>query len=202
MNKIVIFGSTGVTGLCATEAAIKKGKHVRAFVRDPSKLPSTLQEQLEIFKGDVLNYEDVYKAIQNTQAVVVVLGTRNSLKPTTDMSDGLKNIIKAMNELNIEIVSVCLSAFLFPQFAGDKLPPTYRDITADHQRMLDALKESNLKFIAILPPHIADKPESEYKVENNQYLGKVVSKHDLGNFLIESLEKPEHYRQICGIVSI
>jgi hypothetical protein len=32
MEKIVIFGSTGMTGLCAVEAAIKKGILLQEFV--------------------------------------------------------------------------------------------------------------------------------------------------------------------------
>lgn len=31
------------------------------------------------------------------------------------------------------------------------------DLNADHQRMLDTLKSSDLQYIAVLPPHIAGK---------------------------------------------
>ena len=129
------------------------GLQVRAFVRDPAKLPTNLQNNVEVVQGDVLNYSDVSKAIQGVNGVVVVLGTRNDLKPTTVLSEGLKNIIKAMKESNVEIVSVCLSAFLF--LDSDKVPVMFRDINAEHQRQFDLIKESDLKYIAILPPHIA-----------------------------------------------
>ncbi|EFN80129.1 Flavin reductase [Harpegnathos saltator] len=49
------------------------------------------------------------KAIAGTDAVVVALGTRNDLSPTTVLSCGLKNIISAMKAYNVELVSVCLS---------------------------------------------------------------------------------------------
>lgn len=68
------------------------------------------------------------------------------------MSDGLKNIIRAMKKNNVERVSVCLSSFLFWDL--DKIPKQFLDINADHQRMFDAIKESGLKWIAVLPPHI------------------------------------------------
>lgn len=108
---------------------------------------------MEVVKGDVLNYNDVHNAIKNVTAVVAVLGTRNDLSPTTTLSEGLKNIIKAMKDLNVEIVSVCLSAFLF--YEPDKVPPMFKELNADHQREFDALKASGLKYIAVLPPHIA-----------------------------------------------
>lgn len=68
------------------------------------------------------------------------------------MSDGMKNIIQAMKKNNVEVVSVCLSAFLFYQ--PEKVPAVFRDINSDHQRMFDAIKISELKWIAVNPPHI------------------------------------------------
>ncbi|VEN42931.1 unnamed protein product [Callosobruchus maculatus] len=133
MEKVVIFGSTGNTGVCAVEAAVKKGLNVRAFLRDPAKLPDHLRNSVEVVQGNVLNYKDVLNAIKNVTAVVVVLGTRNDLKATTDMSEGLKNIIQAMKELNVEILSVCLSAFLFRK--PEDVPAIFKDINADHQRI-------------------------------------------------------------------
>ncbi|KAK9891302.1 hypothetical protein WA026_013609 [Henosepilachna vigintioctopunctata] len=197
MEKIVIFGSTGMTGLCAVEAAVNKGLNVRAFVRDPSKLPDNLRNSVEVVQGDVLNYNDVLNAVKGVTAVVVVLGTRNDLKPTTDMSEGTKNIIKAMKEQGVEIVSVCLSAFLFMEVS--KVPPMFHDINADHQRQFDVIKASGLKYIAVLPPHIADLPGTEYQIKHDESPGRIISKYSLGRFLIDCLTLPEHYSQICGI---
>lgn len=104
-------------------------------------------------KGDVLNYTDVLNAVTNTTAVIVVLGTRNKLEPTTDLSEGTKNIIKAMKEQKVEIISICLSAFLF--YEEDKVPQMFRDITEEHRRQFKLVKESGLKYVAVLPPHIA-----------------------------------------------
>lgn len=131
------------------------GLNVRAFVRDPSKLPDHLRNSVEVVQGNVLEYKDVLNAIRGVTGVVVALGTRNDLKPTTDLSEGMKNIVQAMKELNVEIVSVCLSAFLF--YEPEKVPPMFHDINADHQREFDIVKASGLKYIAVLPPHIAGK---------------------------------------------
>lgn len=122
-------------------------------MRDPAKLPDHLRDSVEVVQGDVLNYTDVLNAIKNVSAVVVALGTRNDLKPTTLLSDGVKNIVKAMKELNVEIISVCLSAFLF--LDEEKIPPVFKDLNADHRREYEAVKSSGLKYIAVLPPHIA-----------------------------------------------
>lgn len=122
-------------------------------MRDPSKLPDHLRNSVEVVKGDVLNYSDVLSAVTNTTAVVVVLGTRNDLSPTTALSEGTKNIIQAMKEQKVEIISVCLSAFLFRK--PDEVPQQFRELNADHQRQFDIVKNSDLKYILVLPPHIA-----------------------------------------------
>ncbi|PBC33886.1 flavin reductase (NADPH) isoform X1 [Apis cerana] len=200
MNRIVIFGATGNTGLCALNSAVNKGLNVKVFVRDENKVPMNLKNKIEIIIGDVTNKEQVSNAISNTDAVVVVLGTRNDLSPTTILSTGMKNIIDAMKMHNVEVVSVCLSAFLF--YKPEAVPNIFKDLNADHQRMFDLLKESQLKWIAVLPPHIADVPNSKYIVKHDESPGRAISKHDLGAFLIESLQQTEHYQKICGIANI
>lgn len=199
MTKIVIFGSTGMTGLCALEHAVKKDLQVRVFVRDESKIPENIRGKVEAVVGDVTNAEQVEKAIVGQEGVVVVLGTRNNLSPTTVLSDGLKNIIASMKKNNIEKISVCLSAFLF--YEPEKVPAIFKDLNADHQRMFDAIKESGLKWIAVLPPHIGDSPSGKYNIEHDKSPGRGVSKYDLGSFLVDSLEQSEHYQKVCGIAT-
>ncbi|XP_033191725.1 flavin reductase (NADPH) [Bombus vosnesenskii] len=200
MNRIVIFGATGNTGLCALNSAVNKGLNIRAFVRDESKVPTNLKDKIEIVVGDVTNAEQVSNAISNRDAVVVVLGTRNDLGPTTVLSNGMKNIIDAMKVHNVEVVSVCLSAFLF--YKPEAVPNIFKDVNADHQRMFDLLKESKLKWIAILPPHFTNVQRSKYVVKHDESPGRTISIYDLGDFLIESLQQPEHYQKVCGIANI
>lgn len=199
MKKIAIFGSTGMTGLCATRTAIKKGLNVKVLVRDPKRLPKPLRDNVEVVQGNILNYDEVLKAVQNTDAVLLTLGTRNDLKPTTDLSEGLKNIVKAMKQTNIEVISCLLSYYLF--FDPKKVPRMFRDINDEHQRMLDVLKESGLKYIAVNAPYIVVKPESTYVIAHDTCLEDDVSLDDLARFMVESLDQPEHYGQVCGITS-
>ncbi|XP_026480876.1 flavin reductase (NADPH)-like [Ctenocephalides felis] len=200
MKKISIFGATGKTGVCALESAINKGYKVKALVRSLDRVPDELKSKADYVVGDVLSPSDVSQTIEGTEAVCVVLGTRDDLKPTTMLSEGLKNIINAMKEHKVTKVSVCLSAFLF--YEVDKVPKMFVDLNADHQRMLDTLKSSDLQYIAVLPPHIADEPRAPYKVEYNKSPGRSISKYDLADFLLDSLYQEEHYNKICGLATI
>ncbi|XP_075982614.1 flavin reductase (NADPH) [Anticarsia gemmatalis] len=201
MKKVVIFGSTGMTGLCAVEAAVKKGISVRAFVRDPAKLPENLKNQVEIFQGNVLEPDSVADAVEGMDGVVIALGTNNVLDPTSDMSEGTKNIIDAMRAKNVKVVSACLSAFLF--YEPSKVPPRFVDLNEDHKRMYEALSESPLDYILVFPPHIANEPSREIQVEVNAKSspGRSISKWDLGAFLVDSLSEPKYYKAVIGIAN-
>ncbi|XP_047994249.1 flavin reductase (NADPH) [Leguminivora glycinivorella] len=201
VKKVVIFGATGMTGLCAVEAAVKKGLEVRAFVRTLSKLPANLKDKVEIFQGNVLEPDSVHDAVEDMDAVVIALGTNNQLEPTSDLSEGTKNIIEAMRAKGVKILSVCLSAFLF--YEPDKVPPRFVDLNEDHKRMYQAVKDSGLDYVAVFPPHIADEPSREIIVEVNpeKSPGRAISKYDLGAFLVNSLSEPKYYKSVIGITN-
>lgn len=200
MMKIVIFGATGNTGLCSLEHAVQKGLKVSVFVRDATKVPEKFKGKIEINVGDVTNSEQVSKAIEGTNAVVVVLGTRNDLKPTTLFSQGIKNIINGMKKHNVELISVCLSAFLF--YEPEKVPPVFKDITEDHRKMQNLIKDSGLKWISVFPPHIAEERHSIVTVKHDESPGRTISKYYLAEFLVDCLDNPEHYQRVCGLTSV
>ncbi|XP_021917133.1 flavin reductase (NADPH) isoform X2 [Zootermopsis nevadensis] len=199
MKRIAIFGATGGVGLHVTEVALKRGLHIKALLRDPSKLPEHLRSNIEIIQGDVTNITDVQQTVEGQDAVIVTLGTRNDLSPTTVLSEGMKNIIAAMKKNGIECVSVCLSAFLF--YAPEKVPTRFSDLNADHQRMLDYLKASGLKWIAILPPHLTDNLHGDYTVSHGSSPGRAIAKCDLAAFMLDSLSDPAQHNQLCGIAT-
>uniref|UniRef100_A0A1B6JSL3 NAD(P)-binding domain-containing protein n=1 Tax=Homalodisca liturata TaxID=320908 RepID=A0A1B6JSL3_9HEMI len=200
MNKIAVFGATGQTGLCVLKSAIEKGVKIRALIRDLSKLPTEYEGKIDIVQGDVLNVEDVKKTLEGQDAVIVVLGTRNDLGPTTVMSEGLKNILAGMKALNINVVSVCLSAFLFRK--PEEVPPMFHEVNADHMRMFNVMKASDLQWIAVYAPHIADEPPTGYITKHDEPPNhRIISKYDLGQFFVDSVSMPEHYQKIVGLAS-
>lgn len=197
LKKIIIFGATGRTGLVTTEYAIKNGFEVSVFIRDPAKLPSELKPH-KIFIGDVLNPEKVDSAIEGHDAVIVTLGTRTDLGPTTMLSEGLKNIIQGMVKHKIKRISCCISAFLF--WERSKVPEMYIPLTEDHERMLNVLKSSDREWIAVLPPHITDEPSTAtYILKNNSPFGRMISKYHLAEIMVNCLSSEEHIRCTVGM---
>ncbi|KAM5146224.1 flavin reductase (NADPH) [Mantella aurantiaca] len=189
-KNVVIFGATGMAGQVILARALDEGYNVTVLVRDPARLPADKKPN-RIVVGDVLNKGDVAKAVEGQDAVVIVLGTRNDLGPTTMMSEGTRNIVEAMKEHGIHKVVGCMSSFLLWDIA--KVPPRLRHLTDDHIRMHQILKDSTLDYVAVLPPHIAaDKPlTADYKVSEERG-GNVISIHDLSHFFLQCLKTKEY----------
>lgn len=197
IKKVVLFGSTGNTGRAVLDYAIKQGYEVTVLVRDASRLPEGPTPH-NVIIGDVLKRGDVDKAVQGQDGVVVVLGTRNDLSPTTVLSDGLENILQSMSEHGVKRISVCISSFLFWERA--KVPTQFIPLTEDHERMFRALKSCDREWVAIFPPHIADEPaKGGYKMVNDAPVGRAISKFDLAEILVKALTMDEHVGHSVGV---
>uniref|UniRef100_A0A8C5RS50 Biliverdin reductase B n=1 Tax=Laticauda laticaudata TaxID=8630 RepID=A0A8C5RS50_LATLA len=178
----------------SVQVAVRQARcyQVTVLVRDPVRLPPELQPA-QVVVGDVLNQADVDRAVRGQDAVIIILGTRNDLSPTTMMSEGTRNIVAAMKSYGIGKVVVCLSVFLMWDL--DKVPAKMQPVTEDHIRMQQILKESGLDCVYVMPPHIAgDQPlTGDYTVTVNTSSGsRVISKHDLGHFFLKCLTTSEY----------
>ncbi|EDW24731.1 GL23232 [Drosophila persimilis] len=197
MQRIAVIGGTGMTGECAVDHAIEKGLTVRLLYRTEATVPERFKSKVQLVKGDATNYDDVKRLIDGVDGVCVVLGTRNKLEATTELSRGTENLIKAMKEEKLTKFSIVMSSFLWRPL--NEVPAVFHRLNEEHKRMLDLTKASGLDWIAILPPHIADEPASGYTVVYDEAPGRLVSKYDLGKFIVDSLDQPEHYGKVCGI---
>lgn len=202
VSKIVVFGSTGQTGVCCVKYAVSKGLNVTAFVRDPSRLPAELASHVTFCQGSSIIKEDVSKAMDGQDGVIVALGTRNDLKFSTVMSDSLKIILDTMVEKGISKISVCISSFLF--WDPERIPVRFQEVHSDHVRMLNFLRSpeyESLDWVAVLPPQIADEESSngQFAVVHGSCPGRFIPKPDLGQFMVECLDQKQHYHQLCGL---
>lgn len=59
-----------------------------------------------------------------------------------------------------------------------------------------------LQMMVLIYFLISDQPSAEYKVIHDASPGRIISKYDLGKFLIEALSQPEHYGKVCGLTNI
>lgn len=68
MATYLVTQATGQQGQAVIAHMVAAGFKIHAVVRDPSKIPSTLQnEAITIFKGESTNFDEIYQAAQGCQ---------------------------------------------------------------------------------------------------------------------------------------
>jgi nucleoside-diphosphate-sugar epimerase len=98
--RVLVIGATGGTGRELVQQALAQGHQVTAFVRNPAKL-NIAHANLRMAQGDVLDYPTVEAAMRGQEAVLSALGHRRFFYPNRIQSDGMRNVLKAMQACDV-----------------------------------------------------------------------------------------------------
>ncbi|MBW7883483.1 MAG: SDR family oxidoreductase, partial [Caldilineaceae bacterium] len=176
--KIVIFGSTGGTGLILLRQALERGHKVIAFARNP-QMVSVSGACLDVLQGDVLDPDAVRHAVAGADAAISVLGVRLGQAPGTVRSEGTRNIVNALSQAGIErFVSVStigagdsrdrlswVARFLLPRIIG-------AERLEEAERQEEIVRQSKLNWTILRPPQLVDRPGTgRYKIGADLYTG-------------------------------
>jgi len=94
-TRVLIVGATGGTGRQLVGQALERGFTVTALVRNPPRLRVDHQ-RLKVVQGDVLDASSLEAAMQGQEAVLCALGHHRYFYPTRILSEGTRNILRAM----------------------------------------------------------------------------------------------------------
>jgi putative NADH-flavin reductase len=100
-NRLLIVGATGGTGRALVAQALERGHVVTALARDPSALRLD-DPRVTVVQGDVLDYASVEAAVRGQDAVVSALGHKRFLGPTRILSEGTRNVLRAMEAQGVQ----------------------------------------------------------------------------------------------------
>lgn len=201
MKKIALFGASGRSGLAFLNQALEKGYYIKALIRNPEKT-NFVHPNLEIIKGDVLDYKWVKKTIESTDIVISLFGHVKG-SPKFIQSEGTNNIINAMKELGIkEIISLSGGALPYPEKDQPKfidylirgiMGLVAKDIVIDAKKHADLLKSSNLEWVIVRAPRLTLNPrKGNYRIGwVGVNSGTELSREDLADFIINQIEKTE-----------
>lgn len=208
--KIVVFGSTGGTGLALLQQAIQRRHQVVAFARDPQKIPIS-DAHLEVIKGDVLDPNAVKLAVDGADAVISALGVRLGQAPGTVRSDGTRNIVDALLTVGVErFVSVStigvgdsydrlslVGRFLLPRIIGiERLQ--------EAKRQEEIIRQTNLKWTILRPPRLVDSPVvGRYTIgmDLKTGLSSKLARADLATALLDQLGSDEFVGKCPSVVN-
>ncbi len=204
--KVVVFGATGTTGSEVVAQALKNGHEVTAFVRNPDKVEQT-HPNLKLVQGDVLNPDDVARAVQGQNAVLSSLGA--GLNGTV-RSVGTQNIIQAMQKAN-----VCRFVSQSTLGAGDSRSNLnaywkyimfgllLRRAYADHNRQEAFIKQSKLDWIIVRPGALKDGERTgQYRhgfPSTDKSITLDISVGDVADFMVQQLTDDTYLHATPGL---
>lgn len=208
--KIVVFGSTGGTGLALLQQAIQRGHQVIAFARDQQKI-SSLDPRLNVIQGDVLDVNAVRLAVAGADAVVSALGVRLGQVPGTVRSDGTRNIVNALLTVGVKrFISVStigigdsrdrlslVGRFLLPRIIG-------AERIKEAERQEDIICQSNLKWTTFRPARLVDRPTpGGYKIgiDLNTGFSSKIARVDLAMALLDQLGSDEFIGKCPSVIN-
>ncbi|ANU09534.1 hypothetical protein A1A1_15878 [Planococcus antarcticus DSM 14505] len=202
--KIIIFGASGRTGKPLVMQALERGHEVTAFVRSKAKLPIQ-HENLTIFEGDVLIYEDVELAVRGQAAVLSVLGhTKNS--PKNLLTRAMENITKAMDLCGIKRlinltgagvkVEKDVKQGLVSRLFGLGLKVVAKELWIDSVNHKECIIKADLDWTIVRAPRLVDGEKTEqYRTGYFKFKKPFVRRSDVAHFMLEELTKNEYVKK-------
>ena len=206
---VVLFGATGTVGKHVVAQALEQGHVLTAFCRDRAKLDVAAHPNLRIVEGNVLNPEDVARAMIGQDAVCVVLGSGKS-RTSTIRSAGTAQIIRAMQETGVRRL-ICqttlgngdsrenLNFFWKRVMFGWFLKQVY----LDHERQEQMVRESDLDWTLVRPGAFTDGDKTgQYKHGFGPHargLKLKISRADVADFLLKQVQSDAYLHQAPGL---
>ncbi|MGI8436287.1 MAG: NAD(P)-dependent oxidoreductase [Chthoniobacterales bacterium] len=205
---LLVVGATGGTGRELVQQALAQGHNVTAFVRDPARLGIT-HENLRVAPGDVMNYATVASAMRGQDAVLCALGHKQLFRPTKILSEGTRNILRAMNEEKVPRIVVESSlgvcdavgrlGLFATLFAVPLILPYY---FWDRRRQERIVTHTEPDWIMVRPSALTNGPaRGEYRHGNvgSYILPTRISRADVASFMIKQLASDTYLGAAPGI---
>jgi putative NADH-flavin reductase len=208
-RKVLILGATGGTGRQLVAQALERGYAVTALVRDPSRLQVT-HPQLTVIRGDALDQGSVEAAMGGQEAVLSALGHQRYFSPTRILSEGTRNVLRAMETHGVPRF-VCETSLGIGDSAGRMglyytlftipviLPFYYWDKT----RQEGLISRSNVEWV-IVRPGLLTNGEKRGRYRHGRHVGSFlwtvrISRADVADFMLNQLASDAYVRSAPGV---
>jgi len=210
--KLVIFGATGFSGQAIMKLALSKGIQVTVLVRNKSAI-SIQNENLTVIQGNVLDSNDVKKALEHQDAVIQCLGVggKGNGKPTTFISDATKVIVEEMEKQQIKRLiamsnvgagnSLAFQPWFFTKIILPYFMKWLKVIIDDKNRMEPIMMNSELDWTIVRCPNIVEKtPKGNvHATLDGKGLKLSVTLDDMAEFVIHQLSDSAYSTQAPSI---
>ena len=198
--KLFVIGATGRTGQEVVKQALARGHDVTAFVRSPESI--TLgNERLTVLKGNAMDENELFDAMQNHNAVVSTLGPREVFKPSSMLHDSALATTRAMNRSGVKRLVVLSAAAHFPGIPNRIASFIMRNHMRDSLAMEEIVKANGLDWTIARPPRLTQEEYSTYRSREGAAptMGFTLARKAVAAFILDAIEQKKHLQKIVGI---
>ena len=208
-DRLLIVGATGGTGRQLVAQALERGHAVTALVRDPAKL-SIDHARLTVLQGDVLDQESVDRAVRGQDAVISALGHKQFFRPTRILSEGTRNLVRAMEAHRVRRL-VCMSSLGIGD-SGGRMGLWYTLVVIpfvvpfyfwDKTRQERLVAASALEWVIVRPGALTNAvPRRAYRqgARVGSYIMTVrISRADVAEFMLDQLSHDAYVGAAPGV---
>lgn len=202
---ILILGGTGRVGSQIIRYALHDRLQVTLLVRTPEKVQQN-HENVTIIQGNVLNQDDIVRAMHGMDVVISALNTDG----TTTLSESMPFIIEAMENEGIQrLITVGTAGILQSRVTPDVLryqssESKRKSVRAaqEHHKVYDILKQSKLDWTIVCPTYLPDgEAVGGYRTERN-FLpegGSKISVGDTAEFAYSQIKDSHDIKTRVGL---
>ena len=208
-TRLFILGATGGTGRQLITQALERGYTVTAFVRDPSKM-KVEHPQLKVLQGNVLDYASVETAVRDQEVVISALGHKRFFYPTHILSEGTRNLLRAMETHGVPRLvcetslgignSAGLMGLYYTFFVVPVVLPFY---FWDKTRQEKLIAASKLEWVIVRPGVLTNrKKRSAYRhgLDLGNFLWTVnISRADVADFMLNQITDDTYLQTAVGV---
>lgn len=208
--KILVCGASGAIGQRVTEAALRAGHQVRAFVRDPAKAPAGAQVEVAI--GDVTDGAAIERAVSGVEAVVWAIGpSSNTPHEVAVAQSGAQNLVRAMGSHGVRRLVAISGAGITVRdehkpLGGRLLSAVVRlivrHVVAAKQREYEIFSNADLDWTLVRPPRVVPGPPTGQVHAGPSLASRTVTDGDLAQFMVEVLASGSHMRDAPFVSSV
>ncbi|MCT2593867.1 NAD(P)H-binding protein [Streptomyces sp. N2-109] len=211
--RIAVFGANGPTGRLLTGQALAAGHQVAAVTRQPDAFPLH-HDRLEVVGADVLDAVAVDAVVDGRDAVLSTLGVPAGKQPISTYSEGVANIIAAMDRHRVRRLAVVSSSGVDPHPYSDGgflfnrvlLPYVTRvlgkTLYDDMRRMETLVRASDLDWTIVRPSGLYHLPSAtDYTLVEGHADGRFTARVDLAASMLALLGDDRHHHATLGVIT-